>query len=153
MRVYPEYNGRMVDWPRVSALPGAAETLAQLQSKYRLVVATNARDSDETDIWEALKRAGLAHFLERVYCFRSVGVSKPERAFYDFILNDLGAQAQQTLMVGDDWETDILGANRAELWAIWLNESSDETRNGPLIGTIHHLSELPWVIKNLAEGK
>lgn len=150
MRVYPEYSGRMVDWPRVATLPGAVETLAQLQPKYRLAVATNARDSDEADIWEALKRAGLERFLERVYCFRSVGISKPEGAFFDFILKDLDAQAQQTLMVGDDWEADILGANRAGLWAIWLNESSDEARDGALTRTIHHLSELSRAIEGLA---
>lgn len=149
MRVYPEYSGRMVDWPRIAALPGAVEALAQLQPKCRLAVATNARDSDEMDIWEALKRAGLANFLERVYCFKSVGVTKPERAFFDFILNDLGAQARQTLMVGDDWGADILGANRAGLWAVWLNEVSDETREGPLTRTIHHLSELSRLIESL----
>lgn len=150
MRIYPEYSGRMVDWPRVSALPGAVEALAQLQPKYRLVVATNARDSDEAEIWEALQRAGLADLLERIYCFKSVGVTKPEQAFYDFILNDLSALARQTLMVGNDWEADILGAKRAGLWAIWLNETSDEIRNGPFTRTIHHLSELASVIESLA---
>ncbi len=150
MRVYPEYSGRMVDWPQVSAVPGAVEALAQLQPKYRLTVATHARDSEEADIWEALKCVGLAQFLERIYCFKSVGATKPDRAFFDFILNDLGAQAWQTLMVGDDWEADILGANQAGMWAVWLNERSEETRDGLFTRTIHELSELSRTIESLA---
>jgi FMN phosphatase YigB (HAD superfamily) len=53
-------------------------------------------------------------------------------------------------MVGDDWEADILGANQAGLWAVWLNERSEETRNGPFTRTIHELSELSRTIESLA---
>jgi len=143
MQVFPQYSGAMVAWPQVAAVVGAAETLAALHPDYRLAVATNAHDSDEAEIWAALKRAGLAANLDKVYCFRNVCFRKPSVEFFEYILSDLGLPPEGVVMVGDDWEADVLGANQAGLRAIWLNSRSAEVRSGEQYQTIHSLLELP----------
>ena len=37
MRVFPEYNGAMADWPEVAAVPGVREALGRLQANYALL--------------------------------------------------------------------------------------------------------------------
>jgi 4-nitrophenyl phosphatase len=44
-----------------------------------------------------------------------VVIGKPETAMFDVALNRLGVAPEQTLMIGDRLETDILGAQRAGL--------------------------------------
>ena len=49
---------------------------------------------------------------------RAVGVGKPERAFFELALRDLGLTPDAVTMVGDDPELDIGGAQAAGLRAI-----------------------------------
>lgn len=146
MRVFPEYDGAMADWPQVAALPGANEMLSALHPLYTLAVATNAKNSEEAEIWRALQRAGLADRLDKVYCFRSIGHLKPSQEFFTYILTDLRLSAHEVIMVGDDWETDIIGANRAGLRSVWLNERNDKEINSEEVQTIHALIDLPQAL-------
>ncbi len=143
MREFSEYDGPMVTWPRVEAMPHAAEALAALHGRWRLALATNAAASGEAQIRAALERVDLARYLDKIYCYRVIGHKKPSAEFFGFILNDLGIQPQSAVMVGDDFEADVLGANRAGIRAVWLNQKSDEARMGEMYRTIHDLGELP----------
>jgi FMN phosphatase YigB (HAD superfamily) len=147
MRVFPEYDGAMADWPQVEALPGALETLAVLHPSYTLAVATNAQNSDEGEIWRALRRVGLANQLDKVYCFRSIGYLKPSKEFFAYILADLRLSTDAVIMVGDDWESDIVGANRAGLRAVWLNEQNGRETNYDRVQTIHSLLDLTGALQ------
>jgi putative hydrolase of the HAD superfamily len=120
MRVFPQFDGPMKDWPRVEAVPGAAEMLESLHEDWTLCLATNAADSDEADIRLALARVDLDRWLDKVYCFKTIGFKKPARQFYQAILQDLGLPPERVIMVGDDYETDVLGARRIGLRAVWF---------------------------------
>jgi putative hydrolase of the HAD superfamily len=148
MRVFPEYSGPMVEWPEVAALPLAAQVLAELHPHCLLALATNARDSQEDQIWAALDRAELSIHLDKIYCFKNIGQVKPTRQFYEYIIKDLKLPADQVIMVGDDWQADVLGANQAGLRAIWLNTHSPEQRSGPQFQTIHSLAGLVEALRS-----
>jgi HAD superfamily hydrolase (TIGR01509 family) len=113
--------GPMYRWQKVAAVAGARETLARLHLAAGCYLATNAQDSKESDIIKALKRVGLAEYIDRVFCFENVGYRKPSRAFFKTILAAIGAAPSQTVMVGDSLETDVRGAMAAGLNGIWYN--------------------------------
>jgi FMN phosphatase YigB (HAD superfamily) len=50
-------------------------------------------------------------------------------------------------MVGDNFEADVLGANRSGIRAVWFNEQGDETRTGEMYQTIHDLRSLPQALE------
>jgi putative hydrolase of the HAD superfamily len=147
MQVFPQYTGAMMDWPRVAPVDYAPEVLAELYPKTRLAVATNARDSDEAQIRGALKRVELDGYLDFIFCFRTIGYLKPDIEYYQYILNRLELRTEQVVMVGDEWNADILGANQAGLRAIWLNERTPEQRKSEQYQTIHSLLELPQALE------
>jgi FMN phosphatase YigB (HAD superfamily) len=147
MRDFKEFSGPMKDWPFLEAIPGAAEMLAILRPDWNLALATNAMDSDETDIRTALQRVGLNHLLDKVYCFKKIGYKKPSPAFYQYILADLKLTSRSICMVGDNYEVDVLGANACGFRAIWFNEHSLEAREDDLHRTVHALSTLPDLLK------
>lgn len=146
MRVFFEYPGPMKDWPRVEILPGALEMLALLAPDWGLALATNAADSDEADIRAALDRVGLDRLLERIYCSRRIGCSKPSADFFRSILDDLSLPPDQVIMVGDDFEADVLGANAAGIRGIWYNTRDKRSRSARLHCTVHDLAELPALL-------
>jgi len=148
MRDFKEFSGPMKDWPRLEALPGAAETLAILHPGWILALATNAADSDEKDIRLALRRVDLERWLDKIYCFRKIGHKKPSPAFFQYILDDLKLASRSILMVGDNYEADVLGANACGIKAVWLNQHSHEMRENQLQRTIHALAELPGCLKD-----
>ena len=132
----------MVEWPTVEAVDGIADVLADLHaSGRRIVLATSASISDESQIHAALGRADLDKYFFRIFCFKNTGLPKGE-AFYRHILNDLGVQPSEALMVGDGFEKDVLTANNVGIFAVWFNPRSDENRTGELHLTVHSMREL-----------
>jgi len=117
----PEFSGPMCDWPVLKATAGAVDTLAQLSIDNTCCLATNARDSNELQIRSALKRVGLAHYIAHIFCYKTTGFMKPEHAYFTAIKQRLGCSAEALIMVGDDLEKDILGAQACGLRAIWFN--------------------------------
>jgi putative hydrolase of the HAD superfamily len=142
MRDFKEFSGPMKDWPEVEALPGAAEMLAGLHPDWILAVATNADVSEEAEIRAALNRVGLDRWLDKIYCFKKIGHKKPSPEFFAYILNDLGLAPDRVVMVGDNYEADVLGANACGLRAVWFNEFSQEDRRNDMHCTIHDLRAL-----------
>ena len=133
----------MLNWPRVEAVRDVPEVLEELHKTWKLCVATNASDSYEEEIWGALRRVGLNQFLDKVYCSRIIGHRKPSREFFEHILNDLGVNRSRVIMVGDDFESDVLGAVECRIHAIWFNEHSRESKIGEMFRTIHNFKSLP----------
>ncbi|GAB4481591.1 MAG: HAD family hydrolase [Anaerolineales bacterium] len=148
MRVFPAYHGPMCAWPKIETMPGARETLAALSANFRLALATNAADSQESEIWQALQRGGLDTLIRSVYCFQRLGCKKPSPQFFESILRDQKTDAGQALLIGDDFQADVLGANQCGLRAVWYNPLSAETRSAAQYRTIHHLNELPALLQD-----
>lgn len=146
MRVFPEAKGKMKDWRKVEEMPGARKALHALHGKVGIALATNAADSEETDIREALARVGLDSFVKRIFCYKAVGAKKSTPEFFRFVLEDLHAEAAQVVMVGDDPREDADAARAAGLRAVWFNPRTAENRVAEHLTTIHHLEALPAVL-------
>ena len=147
MRVFPEFSGPMKDWPRLEAVPGAADMMSALHQDWILALATNAADSEAEDIRLALHRVGLDRWMDKIYWFRKIGHKKPSPEFFNYILNDLGLSPEQAVMVGDDYESDVLGANTCGLQAVWFNERTREEHKNKQQRTIHKLGALPDLLQ------
>jgi putative hydrolase of the HAD superfamily len=149
MRVFPEYEGPMFAWPRVEAVEGIREALVKLQPDWTIALATNAADSEEQEIWSALARVGLDRLIDRVFCYRGVGHRKSAPEYFERVLADLGIEANHAVMVGDDFEADVLSANRSGIRAIWFAENGTNKKTSEMHRTIHGLHELPEALELL----
>lgn len=149
MRVLPGCRGPMATWPRVEAVAGVAEALAGLRGEWTIALATNAADSREEEIRTALERAGLDGLIDRIFCYRGIGHRKSVPEYFDHVLADLRIRAEDAVMVGDDFEVDVLGANRSGIRAIWFCADGSEKRTGTMYRTIHSLHDLPDALQLL----
>ncbi len=153
MRDDPASTLPMVEWTTVEVVAGIADVLAYLHSSgRRIVLATSADVSTESQIRGALRRGGLDAYFSSVYSFTNTHLKKGE-AFYRHILNHLRIPASETLMVGDHFEKDVQAANAAGLYAVWFNWRSDETRRDELHVTVHSMQELLMFFSSLDRSK
>ncbi len=149
MHDYPSMTTPMVEWETLEVIEGIADVLADLHSSgRRIVLATSASISDESQIRGALARVELDQYFSRIYCFKNTHLSKSE-AFYRHVLSDLGIRASDALMVGDSFEKDVQAANAVSIFAIWFNPISDEIHSDALHSTVHSMQELRTFFKSL----
>jgi len=149
MRDDPASSVPMVEWQAVEVIEGIASVLAYLRSSgRRVILATSASISDESQIHGALARGDLDEYFSHIYCFKNTHLPKGE-AFYRHILSDLGIPASDALMVGDGFEKDVLAANAVGIFAVWFNPKSEETRSDELHATVHSMQGLRAFFESL----
>ena len=86
---FPEESGPMFKWSRVEAVEEAFDLLHVRSQRADCYVATNAKDSSEILISEALNRVGMVPFIKKIFCYHSVGYEKPSGEFFDVVLKEL----------------------------------------------------------------
>jgi hypothetical protein len=139
----------MARWPDVRAVDDAAAVLAEVSSRYRVAVATNAAVSDRPMIERALARVSLADFVSEVFCYRDLGARKAEPGFWSAVVSRLGVPRDALLMIGDDLAQDVWGPRRCGIAAIWFNRRGAQVPPGLDAPVIETLAQLPGVIERL----
>ena len=99
-------------------LPGAPEAVAAAGASRTLGLLTNG----PADIQRhKLAQTGLASAFSAVVVSGELGRGKPSAASFSAVVEAMGAATDRTLMVGDSWERDVIGALDAGLsGAVWL---------------------------------
>ena len=104
-------------------VPGAKETLEALHAKgYRLFAASNSFGHLQRS---RLVQAGVLHLFEDTYISMDIGYDKPDVRFYEEALRRCDLMPQDVLMVGDSMTTDILGAQKAGLDAVFFDRRGE----------------------------
>ncbi|OQX87799.1 hypothetical protein B6D60_03210 [candidate division KSB1 bacterium 4484_87] len=123
MPVFSDQFGPMANWTKLELIHGADQILPQLQKKYSLALLSNADDSDNEQVKKALMRMGVADYFSHIFTPQELIARKPAPQFYHNALKKLGVEAEHAIMIGDDYQKDIIGAKQAGLWTIWFNQN------------------------------
>lgn len=104
--------------------PDTMSTLIYLKkNNYQLGVISNGLTIKQ---WEKLIRLGLYHFFDDVVTSQEAGSEKPEREIFQLALDRMGCQAEKSVMVGNKFSEDVLGAINAGMSAILVNSELTE---------------------------
>lgn len=99
-------------------VPGAVALLQYLRTSAGIGVVTNNTSVEQR---EKLDACGLSRWIDVLVISEEAGVAKPDPAIFEMALAKLNAGPHQTVMVGDSWKIDILGARQAGIIPVWLN--------------------------------
>ncbi|WP_274648473.1 HAD family hydrolase [Paenibacillus humicola] len=103
----------------IQPYPGAVETLRQLRDKgFRLALLTNGAKLPQRN---KIERFGLAPFFDCILIEEEFGAGKPDERIYLHALDRLGAAADETWMVGDNYEWEIAAPQKLGIKGIWIN--------------------------------
>jgi len=99
-------------------IPHARELLDYLAEKYTLTIISNGFVEVQH---RKLKNSDIAHYFAHIVLSDDVKVLKPDRKIFDYALKLNNAQANEAIMIGDLFQTDILGAQNAGIDQIFFN--------------------------------
>lgn len=117
--------------------PHTHEVLAYLKTRYALHLITNGFK----EVLEIkLKGTNLTPYFDLILSAEEVGVNKPHLLVFQTALSRTNALANESLMIGDSYEADILGAKKAGLKTLHFNPKREPKR--PDSDEIHSLQEL-----------
>ncbi len=105
---------------------GAIEILEYLQPKYQLHIITNGFKEVQHG---KLNKANIDHFFTTVTNSEMVGVKKPNPKIFNHALNSARANKENSVMIGDNLEADVMGALDMGLDAICFNYHKISVKN------------------------
>jgi putative hydrolase of the HAD superfamily len=137
--------------------PDALAVLAQLRNQgYRLALISNASDDPNTQI--LVDKLGARKFFDLIISSAAVGVRKPNPKIFRAALEGMNLPPDKVAMVGDTLGADILGAQNAGIFSIWIKRHANTPGNQAHSETIYPdaqietLSELPGLLQELKMG-
>ena len=110
-----------------SLLEGAEALVRYLAEKYPLTVVTNGFVEVQ---YEKFDKSGLRDCFAHIVLSEEVGCQKPNPRIYEEALRMNGVSAEEAVMIGDSWNSDIQGAINAGIDQIWIRKSQDSLPNG-----------------------
>jgi HAD superfamily hydrolase (TIGR01509 family) len=140
-RYVAEYKRMCVDMVPAFVIPepGVREMLAQLRQR-------NVAYAILTNGWSPLQRAKAdrVEFDGPVLVSADLGIQKPEPGAYEALTRTLGGAPEEIAFVGDTPASDVAGALRAGMFAVWLDAEGLKYPQDipPPSATIHALPEL-----------
>lgn len=118
-------------------LPGAYEILKYLKPAYKLHIITNGFIEVQNI---KLKKSKLAHYFETVTSSEEVGVKKPNPLVFQTALLKANASADRSIMIGDTFEADILGAESVGMQSLFYNYRKEKIPTK--YASVNHLLEI-----------
>lgn len=124
-------------------IPGAIELLEYLQPSYRLFILSNGFREVQ---FRKLSNAGLAPYIERMILSEDAGIQKPHKEIFDFALINTNSRRSESLMIGDSWDADIVGARNSRIDQLWLNPQNHPAKEFAPTYTVKSLKEIKEIL-------
>ena len=119
---------------------GAHELVDYLRRRgYRLHMCSNGFHEVQ---YRKMRASRLDTCFDTVVLSEDAGANKPAPAFFDYALRVTGADMPTTLMIGDNFQTDILGAQQAGLAVIYFNRYPEYPPPSPVDYEVTSLREI-----------
>jgi putative hydrolase of the HAD superfamily len=129
---------------RFSLLEGAEELVRYLAKKYPLTVVTNGFVEVQ---YEKFDKSGLRDCFAHIVLSEEVGCQKPNPRIFEEVLRMNNLSAEDVVMIGDSWTSDIQGAINAGIDQIWIRKSKDPLPEGQSATyLVHTLSEVMEIL-------
>lgn len=127
---------------KVNLFPYSIELLEYLFPLYKLHIITNGFSEVQKT---KLKTSGMDKYFIEVITSEDAGVKKPHPDIFKFAFEKAGALPFESIMIGDDYEVDIIGAKEANMDQIFVDHEKKYKQNGSTY-YINNLKEIEGIL-------
>jgi putative hydrolase of the HAD superfamily len=122
--------------------PNTLNTLEYLESRYQLHIITNGFEEVQQVKMEC---SGLNKFFDKVITSEQAGFKKPSPEIFEYAVQQAGANKEDSLMIGDDFAVDIVGASKYGMDQVFFNIHEEKHELNPT----HMIKDLKELIEIL----
>ncbi|MFQ5887334.1 MAG: TIGR02253 family HAD-type hydrolase [Candidatus Hydrothermarchaeales archaeon] len=106
--------------------PGVVPVLMKLEKDFKLGIISNGLTIKQ---WEKLVGLRLHHFFDVVVTSQECGFEKPAVEIFNVALKAFNVHPTEAIMVGDTYESDIVGARNAGMHTLWIKKGEAKATN------------------------
>lgn len=117
--------------------PDTIDILDYLKGSYRLHIITNGFQEIQE---KKMRNSNIHAYFDKIIDSEMAGVKKPNPIIFEFALNTAEATPEKSLMIGDNLEADIQGAQAVGFHAMHFNAHGEAPH--ALCPIIHKLHEI-----------
>lgn len=130
----------------------AVATIQELKEKgYSLGIVSNA--GDDADVQRLAQNFGITHYFDFILSSAACSYRKPHPRIFELALSNWYCPPNEAVMVGDNLDADIRGAQNAGIYGVWISRRADPVRKDQAKiqpdATLSSLSELPTTLDHL----
>ncbi len=101
-------------------MPHAKEVLEYLSTRYHLYILSNGFRELQS---RKMQSAGIDGFFRRIILSEDLLINKPHAELFYFALSSTQSELRDSLMIGDSWDADIVGARGVGMHQVFYNVS------------------------------
>lgn len=124
-------------------ISGAVDLLRELAPSYRLFILSNGFREVQS---RKLASGGIDSFFLQIILSEDARIQKPHKGIFDFALRQTDSSREESLMIGDSWEADIVGAHDAGIDQLWFNPKMERPQGFEPTFMARALSEVPEIL-------
>jgi HAD superfamily hydrolase (TIGR01509 family) len=125
-------------------IPGVIHLLNQLKDDFLLGLVTNGLSSFQH---EKIDLCHVRHLLDFIFISEELGYKKPEKEFFEHVFSRTGSTPERTVLVGDIWDSDIMGGYGAGITTVWLNRYERQCPDPSITTEIHSFEPIDRTLK------
>ncbi len=124
-------------------IAGAMDLVKYLRPRYTLHILSNGFTEVQ---YKKIENSGLRPFFDKIILSEDAGINKPHADFFTYALKNTNARRKESIMIGDSWDADIVGAYNSKIAQIWYNPHDAEHVGFEPTYTVKSLSEIKNIL-------
>ena len=124
-------------------IEGAIDLLEYLKPKYKMHILSNGFREVQS---KKIENSGLLPYFDKIILSEDAGINKPHADIFTFALKNTNSRRDQTLMIGDSWEADMVGAHNSRIAQLWFNPKKDKAIDFEPTFEVNRLEEIKKIL-------
>lgn len=128
---------------KTKLVEGTMDLLNYLQPKYKMHILSNGFREVQ---YKKIENSGLMPYFDKIILSEDAGINKPHADMFTYALINTNSRRDQTIMIGDSWDADIVGAHNSKIAQIWFNPTGEPSVGFEPTYTVKTLEEIKDIL-------
>lgn len=130
-------------YDEVETVDEVEDLLSYLSNKYQIYAASNGIYDMQIN---RLKKSNLDKYFKDIFVSDKMGYEKPDKRFFEKIMNITKYSNKNLIMIGDSIKSDIIGAKNSGIKSIYFNKGNKKISDKDFTYQVKKLSEIKKIL-------
>lgn len=130
-------------YDEIEMVDGIEDLLLYLSDKYKIFTASNGIYKMQEN---RLKKSNLDKYFDNVFVSDKIGFEKPDKKFFQKIMDLTKFSNDDLIMIGDSIKSDIIGAKNSKIKSIYFNKEDKKISDKNFTYQVKNLSEIKKIL-------